>query len=428
MSSVPRAALLAGAAAALLALVPTSAAVAADPAPFGHACTPQNGVRFCPTPDLASRPASFDGTPIDVDVTLPATGDGPFPTILLLHGLGGTKTSFETRPTATSPTPTGPSPGGATRWSPRRPAASATPAARRPRGPPAARRAGPGWATCATRSATSRRSRARSSTRASCARRDRLDRHLVRRRVIDHAGVPQEPRADAGRQLRAVDEPEGHADLLDRRVAALAVVQRRGIFTRNGRGPWSRTPTGVEARPTPGGIFGVAVAGFIAPTGGDLSTDITRWKAQLDAAGSAPPSSRRSTTPTTSTGSRACPAPGAAAPAVGLDRRAVPGRPVARRLRPHPRAEPDRAGRAADRRPRPQRRPPTTPRTSPRRRPGAVVLRRVAEGQRHQAGARRGHRLHQTCPLSAAAGGGPYKASSSSGSPARTCASRRPRP
>src|SRR3954454_9006586 len=95
MSSVPRAALLAGAAAALLALVPTSAAVAADPAPFGHACTPQNGVRFCPTPDLASRPASFDGTPIDVDVTLPATGDGPFPTILLLHGLGQTKTSFE---------------------------------------------------------------------------------------------------------------------------------------------------------------------------------------------------------------------------------------------------------------------------------------------------------------------------------------------
>ena len=52
-------------------------------------------MRFCPTTDLASRPLSFDGTPIDVDVTLPATGDGPFPTILLLHGLGGDKTSFE---------------------------------------------------------------------------------------------------------------------------------------------------------------------------------------------------------------------------------------------------------------------------------------------------------------------------------------------
>src|SRR5437763_16298120 len=91
---LPRRKLIAGAAAAAaLALLP--AAAEAAPTPFGHACTPMNGVRFCPTPDLASRPASFDGTPIDVDVTLPATGDGPFPTILLLHGLGGTKTTFE---------------------------------------------------------------------------------------------------------------------------------------------------------------------------------------------------------------------------------------------------------------------------------------------------------------------------------------------
>src|SRR3954452_16899940 len=78
---------------AVIALLP--AAAHAEPAPFGHTCTPANGVRFCPTPDLASRPTSFDGTPIDVDVTLPATGDGPFPTVLLLHGLGGSKTSFE---------------------------------------------------------------------------------------------------------------------------------------------------------------------------------------------------------------------------------------------------------------------------------------------------------------------------------------------
>src|SRR4051812_14165042 len=95
MSSVPRSALLASAAAALLALLPAATAAAADPAPFGHPCTSENGVRFCPTTDLASRPASFDGTPLDVDVTLPATGDGPFPTILLLHGLGQTKGAFE---------------------------------------------------------------------------------------------------------------------------------------------------------------------------------------------------------------------------------------------------------------------------------------------------------------------------------------------
>src|SRR3954452_15656386 len=85
--------LLPAVAAALLAgLAP---AAHADLTPFGHSCAAQNNVRFCPTGDLASRPLSFDGTPIDVDVTLPAEGNGPFPTILLLHGLGQNKTSFE---------------------------------------------------------------------------------------------------------------------------------------------------------------------------------------------------------------------------------------------------------------------------------------------------------------------------------------------
>jgi fermentation-respiration switch protein FrsA (DUF1100 family) len=78
-----------------------SAAPASAQTPFGHACTAQNNVRFCPTVGLDQRVPSFDGVPIDVDVTLPPTGAGPFPTVLLLHGLGGTKTSSE-----------GPSPGG----------------------------------------------------------------------------------------------------------------------------------------------------------------------------------------------------------------------------------------------------------------------------------------------------------------------------
>jgi predicted acyl esterase len=68
---------------------------AAELAPFGHACKAQDGVRFCPTETLAQRVASFDGVPLDVDVTLPATGGGPFPTIVMLHGWGGSKTSFE---------------------------------------------------------------------------------------------------------------------------------------------------------------------------------------------------------------------------------------------------------------------------------------------------------------------------------------------
>lgn len=64
----------------------------------------QYGTRFCPTVDLASRVPSFDGVPLDVDVTLPETGKGPFPTIVMLHGFGGNKTNFETT------SPAGPAP------------------------------------------------------------------------------------------------------------------------------------------------------------------------------------------------------------------------------------------------------------------------------------------------------------------------------
>jgi predicted acyl esterase len=77
-----------------LAIAGTSAQ-AAEPAPFGHACKAQNGVRFCPTETLAQRVHSFDGVPLDVDVTLPPSGTGPFPTIVMLHGWGGSKTDFE---------------------------------------------------------------------------------------------------------------------------------------------------------------------------------------------------------------------------------------------------------------------------------------------------------------------------------------------
>jgi fermentation-respiration switch protein FrsA (DUF1100 family) len=75
--------------------VPSLAAAEGEPTPFGHACTAQDEVRFCPTSTLAQRVPSFDGVPLDVDVTLPAEGTGPFPTIVMLHGWGGSKTSFE---------------------------------------------------------------------------------------------------------------------------------------------------------------------------------------------------------------------------------------------------------------------------------------------------------------------------------------------
>jgi pimeloyl-ACP methyl ester carboxylesterase len=80
---------------ALSGAVATSASAAGEPAPFGHACKAENGVRFCPTESLAQRVPTFDGVPLDADVTLPAEGAGPFPTIVMLHGWGGSKTDFE---------------------------------------------------------------------------------------------------------------------------------------------------------------------------------------------------------------------------------------------------------------------------------------------------------------------------------------------
>jgi predicted acyl esterase len=79
----------------IAALAAPAAAQAAPPLPFGHACVPQSGVLFCPTTSDSQRVSSFDGVPLDVDVTLPPTGDGPFPTIVFLHGFGGSKTDFE---------------------------------------------------------------------------------------------------------------------------------------------------------------------------------------------------------------------------------------------------------------------------------------------------------------------------------------------
>ena len=79
---------------AVAGLVPAPAH-AAPPSPFGHACSPQDGVLFCPTMADAARVPSFDGVPLDADVTLPGSGDGPFPTIVMLHGFGQDKTAFE---------------------------------------------------------------------------------------------------------------------------------------------------------------------------------------------------------------------------------------------------------------------------------------------------------------------------------------------
>ena len=72
-------------AAVLLSVLVPAAHAAAAAKPFGTLdCPPQEGVRFC-----AGEVATFDGVPLDVHVTLPAGGDGPFPLIVLSHGWGG---------------------------------------------------------------------------------------------------------------------------------------------------------------------------------------------------------------------------------------------------------------------------------------------------------------------------------------------------
>ena len=69
--------------------------------PFGRLdCEPESGFRLCiggQSQGQDRRVPSFDGVPLDADLALPATGNGPFPLIVLLHGFGYTKTSYEAK-------------------------------------------------------------------------------------------------------------------------------------------------------------------------------------------------------------------------------------------------------------------------------------------------------------------------------------------
>ncbi len=56
-------------------------------------CSTVSGVQFCEG-DVNTRVESFDGVPLDVNVTIPPSGmAGPFPMIFQLHGWGGSKTA-----------------------------------------------------------------------------------------------------------------------------------------------------------------------------------------------------------------------------------------------------------------------------------------------------------------------------------------------
>ncbi len=271
--------LLAPAALALGAVAPASAA---EPLPFGHACTPQNGVRFCPTTDLASRPTSFDGTPIDVDVTLPPTGDGPFPTLLLVHGLGGTKATFE----STTGDPA------YTNWFfAQRGYAVVTPTAR-------------GFGNSCGRPSAASPGCDHGWTRLMDMRYEVRDFQTLVGRLVDE-GITDPARigttgisygggfstmlAFLRDRVRLVDggfapwtSPQGTPISLAAAWPRWMWSDGAGIFTRNGRAPWTRRPTGAIVDAYADGIFATAFGGNVAPPGGDLSADITLWKAQID--------------------------------------------------------------------------------------------------------------------------------------------------
>ncbi len=282
MSRTRKSIVAAFAAAAVAAPAP---AAAQGPTPFGHPCTPDEGVRSCPTSSLEQRVPSFDGTPLDVDVTLPATGDGPFPTILLLHGLGGTKRSF-LAPSATNP-------GYDAKSFARAGYAVVTPTARGfgdSCGRPESRTQG--CENGFTRLADMRYEVRDVQTLAGIL----VDQGIARPDAIGATGISygggmstmlaflkDRIRLENG-AYTVWRSPNGTPLSIKAAWPRWLWSNGESIFLRNGRSSaWSRTPTGVTTKAYAGGIFLVGLSGFAAPTGGPIDTDIRRWKAQLDA-------------------------------------------------------------------------------------------------------------------------------------------------
>jgi fermentation-respiration switch protein FrsA (DUF1100 family) len=78
--------------AAILGLGATRAGADEIPSALGIPCSPgPGGIQEC-TGSVDTRVPSWDGVPLDVDLTFPpATQDGPHPLIVFLHGWGGSK-------------------------------------------------------------------------------------------------------------------------------------------------------------------------------------------------------------------------------------------------------------------------------------------------------------------------------------------------
>lgn len=271
----------------------SASAVAAPPEPFGHACAPRAATLFCPTVGDAQRVPSFDGIPIDVDVTLPATGDGPFPTLVMLHGFGGSKAAY------TNPNPEAQQRYNSTAFA-QRGYAVVTPSIRgfgRSCGTPSSRT--PDCANGYIRLAD-QRYEARDI--------QELLGRLVDQRVADPARLavtgqsyggglsmslaylkdrirlpngsyaPWRSPAGAGLSIAASAPVIPWSDL-----SAALVPNGRFRDTLAPRPTTSRSPAGVPLKAFTDLLYAAALgSGFVAPAGANPAADLTGWKARLD--------------------------------------------------------------------------------------------------------------------------------------------------
>src|SRR3954470_9206083 len=94
----PRRLLVAGTAAALavpLAFATVDASADPSTSPLGLSCAAQTSSDGVAYTLCSGEVPSFDGTGLDVDLTLPAGQRAPYPTILMMHGWGNNKHEWE---------------------------------------------------------------------------------------------------------------------------------------------------------------------------------------------------------------------------------------------------------------------------------------------------------------------------------------------
>ena len=393
-----------------LALLPASAA-AAPPTPFGHACAPKDGVRFCPTTGLADRVASFDGVPLDVDVTLPPSGDGPFPTIVMLHGYGGSKTDYETEQSSTT-----------YHWNAeyfaKRGYAVVNTTARgfgQSCGAPASRTpdCAQGWLHLADQRFEARDTQtllglladqgiakpgALGVTGISYGGGQSLELAYLRDRIrrADGSFAPWKSPKGTPLAIAAAYPRWPWSDLVN------ALLPNGRFLDYRVSGPTeSRVPIGVSIQSYTTALYGLGSAtGYYSPPGVDPGADLTTWNAKIQAGEPYGADARAIADEIHDhhQGYGLSGHPGAAAAARRLDRRPLPARGDAARLQRAARRQPRGAGVAAARRPRPRARLEQGQRRPRLQRRRLGVLRRLPARHRLAARARPRHRLHADLP------------------------------